>query len=188
MSLYKKIVYVVLVIAVVLLGIFVLLNRHSPPKLLIKTDSSPIKVQLNDTSYTISSQRTLTLEPGTYNYRAIRDVNGKRIVLQGALDLLEDKTQTLELNYKIYTGSAILSTLCEVLQTDSSCPLQVADLTISYHENFRWAVVLINSGELGISKAVLKTVSGTWDTVEGPATDIATGGYYPESVEKALHD
>jgi hypothetical protein len=164
-------------------------SRHR--SLHIETDAGSLKFAINDQTYTISGKSLdISLKPGVYNYRAVSTVSDKRVVLTDSVNLTQDKSASLKFNFSLYDNQAILKAICASISGDASgsCPFSITITRTDFAENYAWAVVQVNSPDLGKAVAVLRVDNGEWEVVDGPATDINTGGYFPESVERIIRN
>ena len=182
---FKIIISCLFVLLLTVILSSVVSGRH---KASISTNVFPTKLELNDTSYTLSSaKKTLTLKPIKYNYRAKAKVNNKAITLTGTFDLTNQKSFELELNFLIFNNASIAKSLCATIESDK-CPFNSKTIQTRYFEDNQWAVAYIDSPDVGTGLAVLKMNNGVWQVIDGPGTDIETGGYYPASVEEAINN
>jgi hypothetical protein len=165
--------------------------RANHRSLHIETDASSLKFELNDQTYTINDKSLdISLKPGTYKYRAISTVDDNRVVLTDTVNLTTEKSADLHFNFSIYNDQAIMKAICGSLSNygSDSCPFRITITRTDFAENYQWAVVWIDSPDLGKAAAVLRVDNGRWKVVDGPATDINTGGYFPESVERIIEN
>lgn len=166
-----------------------LLNIGGQNTLEVSTDTTPVTLELNELTYTISGEtQKISLPEATYTYRATATMDGKRIALGGKINLEDNDSFDLPLRYKLYTNSAVSEALCATTGQIKDCPFQPDSLVINYLESYAWAVATINSPGIGTGLAVLYVENGKWAIADGPGTDIETVGYYPQSVERAIYD
>ncbi len=167
-----------------------LLGPHSSSQssITVHTDLPPLRLALNDSVYNIGSiGRVIDLPAGIYHYRASAVVEGQRITLTDTLTLAQNKNEQLDLNYLLYNKQSIATALCATSNATADCLFKAQNLQVTYCENYQWAAVAFDT-DVGKGKAVLQVKSGGWQVVAGPGSDIPTTGYYPQSVEEALHN
>jgi hypothetical protein len=175
----------VLLLLLILVGVTTYMNHHR--KLVVSSDKTPLTLQLNDTTYTVSKpKQSITLLPAVYNYRVKAPTDNGDVTLEGTIDLTEVKSKELNIRFGLYNKSAVSDALCATWSGDDECPYQPEYFTVQYFESYKWAVVTIKHPTLGTAFAVLQADNGSWNIEDGPGTDIKTGGYYPEAVEEAI--
>src|SRR5579884_4048270 len=83
---------------IVLLVIVALVARGHMHKITINTDTTPVKLELNERGYTINSaSKTFALPADSYAYKATAKVDGKDISIINRVDLTQYKLVTLNL-------------------------------------------------------------------------------------------
>lgn len=180
-------VYLVIFAVFFLIAVGVIFMIPRSNKVTVYSDISPVKLEIGDNTYRMNSKKlSVSLDGNLYQYRATATIDGKPMVLQGKISFANTRKQIIRLNYSLYSNASVTNALCEAFS--GSCPFEPQDISVTYFENHQWAVVSINSPRFGKAKAVLQTVNGRWEVNDGPATDIETGGYYPDSVEEALNN
>jgi hypothetical protein len=179
------------IIVLILSGVlaFVLVHRANHRLLHVTTNASSLKFELDDQTYTVNKSLDISLKPGVYKYRTIDVVDAKRVVLTDTVDLTKKKSVDLDLNFSIYNNQSLQGAICKTLADGGDgCPVKFTITSINFAENYQWAVVQINSPGIGGATAVLQIDNGAWKVVAGPGTDITTGGYFPQSVERIIEN
>ena len=178
----KKIIAVVLI---TVLSIFIYLiwaSRYN--QLTIKTNVVPLKFELGNNVYSISSKSTrIRVKPGAFNYRASALADGIIVPIVDRVDL-SNSDQNIVLDYSIYNKGSIKNTLC--LKAKSYCNIATDKMQVIYVEDYLWAVVKVSNPGQEISRAVLTLNHGKWQIVGGPGTSIPSSGVYPTSIQEAL--
>lgn len=164
-------------------------NNH--PAIVIKTDSLPVKLELNDISYTVS-RHAMTIRPpkALYNYSATFGVGNNAIILYGSVDTIQNKSAAITLNYSNFSTGAIKKALCKAAgYSDQGCLFNQATLSVTYLVDHSWAAVQISLPGIGSNQAVLKLNNGSWQAVAGPGSGLGNlSGVVPQAVAEALGD
>lgn len=181
-SQFRRIALIFILIMALFIGITIYSRGHS---ITVTTDTVPIKLQLNDKTYVITSnKKSIRLPSDIYNYRAIATVDGKRIAQINKFDLQDNRHYDLKLSFSIYNNASLVSAVCEGEGND--CPVSTGEISSVFVENYQWAVVISHTQDLGNAAAVLNIQSGRWVVLDGPGTSLSGQGNYPESVEEVL--
>jgi hypothetical protein len=180
-----------LILAFVLVVLLSLAGRYyaNHRTLHIRTDAALLSFELDDQNYTIRD-KTLTLspKPGSYKYRAIATAGNKRIVLTDTVNLTTQRSADLNFNFSIYNEDVLFKAVCNADdREEGGCPPGSSIARVDFAEGYQWAVVSINS-PVGAATAVLQVDNGAWRLVDGPGTDIRTGGFFPPSVERIIEN
>ncbi len=191
MRINKKLLLVIFIVFVFIgAGLYLQKNTGSNKRVLtVNSTTTPLTLELNDSTYVIDEDgQEISLEPGMYYYRTSTKIDGKRVVLENKIDLTDEKSAELNLDFSIYDNKSISDAICNNY-AEAKCPFPPSSLKVTYVEKYQWAVVFIESPQLGASKAVLNVdpYTGGWIVAGGPDTD-PTSGYFPDSVERALNN
>ncbi len=187
----RPLIWIIAGVVLVALSASFSVYRANHRSLHVETDASSLKFELGDKTYTIRDKSLdISLKPDTYKYRAVSTAGNKRVVLTGTVNLTTEKSADLRFNFSIYNNQAIMKALCKSLSDYGSdtCPFGITITKTEFAENYQWAVAWVDSPDLGRAVAVLRVDNGAWKVVDGPATDINTGGYFPESVERIIEN
>jgi len=144
------------------------LNSHPP--IHIFTDSVPLKIQFNDTSFTLNSnKKTIRPSKGSYSYQATYGSGSSAITLYGTVDTVVNSSPNIYLNFKIFSEQAVKHAMCRSEGvSDQLCEYTNAAVSITFLDDHSWVVAKITLPELGPSVVVMDLSGGAWQKVVGP--------------------
>lgn len=177
---------ILVVIGALSLIVHVLSNRTY---LVLQSDTNNTTLQIENSTYTIGKDaKKIKVRPGTYNYRGINTIGATRFTLSDSTEAKQGTTTPIHINFALYTASSVAGALCTYTKQTSDCPFTAKNTVPTFLESNTWAVSNTQNDTLGSAIAVLRVNSGKWSVEGGPGTDLQTGGYYPESVERVLDE
>jgi hypothetical protein len=184
--------YIVFAGAGLLLLICLMLFRswtQSHPAITITTDSSPVIMEINGSSFNLNStHKTLRWAKNIYNYKATYMSNGDTINLYGSVDTATDSGAKIMLNYKVFTRQSIKEALCRADGVNTyHCGESYTPRNVKFVSDHEWAIITVEpSDELGSSLDILQLQNGSWKKVAGPSDPADLQGLVPDFVIRAV--
>lgn len=154
----------------------------------VVTNLTPVTLLMDGQSSEITgAEKTLTLPDNkSHTYQASATVENNKVTLSGTLTAQNNKE--LNLDFQQFTRGAIVAAVCDKADFSGDCLFTTDNSVVSVVEDGRWSVVVSRPAGLEAASTVLRIDGGRWKIIDGPGTDITTGGYYPVSVERILQD
>lgn len=155
----------------------------------IKNEGSiPFTLTIDGSKKNIKGNTSLWVKNGSYLYQGVAKPNKTEISIVNTLDT--DTTTELVFNYTIYTNAAIRDALCNPTN-QQPCDIRADQLTVTFVEDYSWAVVKQSAPNTNDRWAVLQLQNGKWEVRFAPEPNtgnLGLLGVFPSSVGEVIRE